>query len=61
MKAVGIIGIILIAVFVIVMLMTFVFHVIVFRMIMLIIPNSTKADLHKSGFIDTTLLKAWIV
>ncbi len=60
MKAVGIIAIILIAVFVIVMLMTFAFHIIVFRM-MLIIPNSTKADLDKSGFIDATLQQAWIV
>jgi hypothetical protein len=60
MKAVGIIAIILIAVFVIVMLMTFAFHIIVFRM-MLIIPNSTKADLDKSRFIDATLQQAWIV
>jgi hypothetical protein len=60
MKAVGIIAIILIAVFVIVMLMTFVFHIIVFSR-MLIIPNSTKADLDKSGFIGATLQQAWIV
>jgi hypothetical protein len=60
MRAVGIIAIILIAVFVIVMLMTFAFHLIVFRM-MLIIPNSAKADLDKSGFIDATLQQAWIV
>lgn len=60
MKAVGIIAIILIAVFVIVMLMTFAFHIIVFRM-MLIFPNSTKADLAKSGFIEATLQQAWIV
>lgn len=60
MKAVGIIAIILIAVFVIVMLMTFVFHIIVFSR-MLIIPNSTKADLDKSGFIGATLQQVWIV
>jgi hypothetical protein len=40
--------------------MTFAFHIIVFRM-MLIIPNSAKADLDKSGFIDATLQQAWIV
>jgi hypothetical protein len=60
MKAVAIIGLILIAVFVMVMLMTFVFHLIVFRLI-LAIPNAAKVDLGKNEIGGAMLLQTWVV
>lgn len=58
MKAVGIIGIILIAVFVIVMLMTFAFHLIVFKLL-LVTRDTSISNLDRneiaSGILEQAL------
>ena len=54
MKAVGIIGIILIAVFVIVMLMTFAFHLIVFKLL-LVTRDTAISNLDRNEIASTNV------
>lgn len=60
MKAVGIIGIILIAVFVIVMLMTFAFHLIVFKLL-LITRDMAISKLDRNEIASGILEQAWTI
>jgi hypothetical protein len=60
MKAVGIIGIILIAVFVIVMLMTFAFHLIVFKLL-LVTRDTAISNLDRNEFASGILEQAWTI
>jgi hypothetical protein len=60
MKAVGIIGIILIAVFVIVMLMTFAFHLIVFKLL-LVTRDTAISNLDINGIASGILEQAWTI
>lgn len=60
MKAVGIIGIILIVVFVIVMLMTFAFHVVVFKLL-LITRDAATIDPDRNEIAGGLLEQAWTV
>jgi len=60
MKAVGIIGIILIAVFVIVMLMTFAFHLIVFKLL-LVTRDTSISNLDRNEIASGILEQAWTI
>jgi|1185.fasta_scaffold1094311_1 hypothetical protein len=60
MKAVGIIGIILIAVFVIVMLMTFAFHLIVFKLL-LVTRETSISNLDRNEIASGILEQAWTI
>jgi hypothetical protein len=60
MKAVGIIGIILIAVFVIVMLMTFAFHLIVFKLL-LVTRDTAISNLDRNEIASGILEQAWTI